>query len=270
MLPYLNLGCGTKFHPEWVNIDFVSTGEGVIAHNLLQGVPMPDNKFEAVYHSHVLEHFPRDKGFEFIKECYRVLKPGGVIRIAIPDLEQIARNYIEQLELALKGDKSASLNYDWMVLEMYDQTVREKEGGNMLKYLGDKNINEEFVFKRIGEEGKIFREMIMNRKPEVVTVRKKKITRFFKPKYWRQRWKENLSGEEKEYLEIGRFRRGGEIHQWMYDRFSLGRLLASAGFKDPQVKSAFESNIKEWNKFGLDLHNGKVRKPDSLFMEAYK
>ena len=270
MLPYLNLGCGNKFHPDWVNVDFVSTGEGVIAHNLLSGIPMPDNKFEVVYHSHVLEHFQRDDAFKFIQECYRVLRPGGIIRIAIPDLEQIARNYLEQMELALKGDKAAESNYDWMVLEMYDQTVRNAEGGNMLKYLGSDIPNEAFIYKRIGEEGKMFREMLLSQKNQPAHKAKKKLTRFFKPKYLKNKIKDLVLGSDKSYTEIGKFRKGGEIHQWMYDRYSLGRLLKSAGFKNPEVKSAFESNIPDWNSFGLDLHDNKVRKPDSLFMEAYK
>ena len=43
-LNYLNLGCGSTFHKDWTNVDFVSTGEDVIAHNLLSGVPFNDNK----------------------------------------------------------------------------------------------------------------------------------------------------------------------------------------------------------------------------------
>jgi predicted SAM-dependent methyltransferase len=264
MLPYLNLGCGNKFHTEWTNVDFVSTGKGVIAHDLLRGIPFPDNSFKVVYHSHVLEHFPKRKAAEFIKECYRVLSPGGIIRIAVPDLEQIARNYIQQMEFALKGDKEAEKNYDWILLEMYDQTVREETGGDMLKYLGSPDINESFVYQRIGEEGRVFREQLLKRMPS----QNKKKT--FRIKNLKQYFMNCLLGKSKEYLDIGKFRRGGEIHQWMYDRFSLSRILVDAGFKDPKVMSASESNIDNWNSFALDLHDGKVRKPDSLFMEAFK
>ena len=51
----LNLGCGDRYHPDWTNINFTSTGGGVIAHNLKQGIPFPDESFDVVYHSHVLE-----------------------------------------------------------------------------------------------------------------------------------------------------------------------------------------------------------------------
>lgn len=123
---YLNLGCGAKFHKDWTNVDFVSTGENVIGHNLLAGVPFEANRFDVVYHSHVLEHFPKDKAVEFIKECHRVLKKGGIIRVAIPDLEQIARNYLKYLEESLNKTPKAAEKYEWSLLEMYDQVVRNE------------------------------------------------------------------------------------------------------------------------------------------------
>jgi predicted SAM-dependent methyltransferase len=235
----------------------------------LKGIPVPDNSFKVVYHSHVLEHFSREAGVAFIKECYRVLEKGGIIRIAVPDLEQIAKNYLEQMKLAADGNKISESNYEWMMLEMYDQTVREKEGGNMLKYLGSNISNEEFVYKRIGEEGKSFREMLLLQNKNI-QAKKKKLSSCFKWKNIKRSIKNLILGEEKEYLEIGKFRRGGEIHQWMYDAYSLGKLLKSVGFINIQVKTANDSNIPDWNNFGLDLQNNKVRKPDSLFMEASK
>src|ERR1700743_2591931 len=92
-LPYLNLGCGHHFNKRWVNVDFVSIGDDVIGHNLLKGIPFDDSSFEVVYHSHVLEHFQKRDAVKFIDECYRVLKPGGTIRVVIPDLEQIVTHY---------------------------------------------------------------------------------------------------------------------------------------------------------------------------------
>src|ERR1043165_2793625 len=152
-LPYLNLGCGTSFSKDWTNIDFVSGSEHVQAHNLLKGIPFSDNSFELVYHSHVLEHFPKTKAPEFIGECYRVLKPGGVIRIAIPDLEQIARNYVKYLDESLQNVPGAEQKYDWTLLEMYDQVVREKSGGDMAAYIKDASKNnDDFILQRNGKE----------------------------------------------------------------------------------------------------------------------
>jgi hypothetical protein len=70
---------------------------------------------------------------------------------------------------------------------------------------------------------------------------------------------------------VGQFRLSGEVHQWMYDRLSLGRLLSSAGFSDIRVCKAAESVITDFASYGLDADaQGNVRKPDSLFMEARK
>jgi hypothetical protein len=71
--------------------------------------------------------------------------------------------------------------------------------------------------------------------------------------------------------QIAKFRESGEIHQWMYDRFSLSRLLRQAGFAEDRVCAAGQSGIPNFNSYGLDLTaDGAVRKPDSLFMEAAK
>ncbi|HEY9706602.1 MAG TPA: methyltransferase domain-containing protein, partial [Oculatellaceae cyanobacterium] len=152
---YLNLGCGRRFHPAWTNVDFVSTGEGVIAHNLTNGIPFPDASFDVVYHSHVLEHFPKTEAEVFLRECYRVLRPQGVLRVVVPDLEQIARTYLIALEQASSGSQEWASNYEWILLEMYDQTQRNHSGGEMAAYLFKENIpNQEFVLKRYGIEAK--------------------------------------------------------------------------------------------------------------------
>ncbi len=285
MKNYLNLGCGHRYHSEWINVDFVSTGENVIAHNLLQGIPFEDNHFDVVYHSHVLEHFAKKNGKEFIKECYRVLKKNGIIRLAIPDLEQIAREYLKNLEAALQDNENAKQNYEWIKLELYDQTVRTTEGGDMANYIFQNSIpNEEYVFQRIGEEGKIMRENYLanqkNSQNKNQIIQSEKQTQSFianlKTKI-RNKIKDRLFRDdfekmenEKEYTQLGKFRLGGEIHQWMYDRYSIKKLLEEVGFQNVEVKTAFESNILSWNDYQLESQNGRVFKPDSLFVEAIK
>ncbi len=135
-LNYLNAGCGNKFHPDWHNVDMTSDSPDVLAANLLNGIPFPDNRFDVVYHSQVLEHFPKEKAGGFLKECYRVLKPNGIIRVVVPDLENIVNEYSKLLKENIEhsGELSAA-NYDWIMLELYDQTVRNYSGGQMAEYL---------------------------------------------------------------------------------------------------------------------------------------
>jgi hypothetical protein len=80
-----------------------------------------------------------------------------------------------------------------------------------------------------------------------------------------------LDKEDRRALAIGRFRLGGEVHQWLYDRFSLGRLLKDTGFTNLKVHTALTSDIPEWQSFHLDvLPDGRITKPDLFFMEATK
>jgi predicted SAM-dependent methyltransferase len=276
-LPYLNLGCGSHFNAQWVNVDFSKNGEGVIAHNLLKGIPFADNTFEVVYHSHVLEHFSKDDGALFIKECYRVLKPGGILRITIPDLEQIISNYSRLLMTGKKepGNEKVRADYDWIMIEMYDQTVRNNGGGEMLKYLAEKNlVNEEFVIKRIGYEGEMLRKNILNAVPQKKQLLSRKIYHFARRllslRNYRQWLLKLLFSKEYKLLELAWFRQSGEIHQWMYDIYSITHLLDTSGFKHIAQKDFNESDISNWSSFKLDQVDNKIRKPDSLFVEAGK
>ncbi len=269
---YLNLGCGATFHKDWTNVDFVSTGEGVIGYNLLAGVPFEDNRFDVVYHSHVLEHFPKDKAVYFIKECYRVLNKGGIIRIAIPDLERIAKNYLKYLEESLNNVPKAAEKYEWSLLEMYDQVVRTESGGEMIGFIQDESKQvDDFLLERNGHEVQLLIDNLRIKNEPIEHVPQKKNGFSFNLKNRvKEKLKRILLKEDYQKLNIAQFRTGGEIHQWMYDRYSLKLLLQKCGFTDVQVVTAFTSSISDWNSFELDGKNNLVRKPDSLFVEARK
>jgi hypothetical protein len=99
--------------------------------------------------------FPKRAALGFLQECHRVLKSGGVIRVALPDLERIARLYLEALEKASLGVPGWRENYEWMVLELLDQVVRATPGGLYLDYLRQNPIpNRSFIYERWGAEAK--------------------------------------------------------------------------------------------------------------------
>ena len=199
----INLGCGQHFHDDWVNLDSFPQGKGVIRHNLINGIPFDNNMFDVVYHSHILEHFSRKDGIQFIKECFRILKKNGIIRIAIPDLEKIAKNYLHFLEHAIQGDLMAGHNYHWTMLEMYDQTVRNHPQGDMGFYLKQKEMpNAEFVKSRIGVELKDFQAN--NTQKQVID--KFPVAKYFSVKRYLNRLKMMLlSNNEKKAMQIGQF-----------------------------------------------------------------
>lgn len=276
---YLNLGCGSRFHPAWTNVDFISTGESVIAHNLTQGIPFPNDSFDVVYHSHLLEYFPKTAAESFVTECWRVLRPHGILRVVLPDLEQIARTYLTALEQA-RCSKEWADNYEWILLEMYDQTVRNHSGGEMAMYLFREDIsNEEFILERCGIEAKnlITTGLQHRQQPQLARVSQpkrllKQIYRFVRyPTYRRELLLKSVLGREYSVLQIGRFRQSGEVHQWMYDRYSLALLLEKCGLGNTIQRTATESYIPNWASFNLDTELDRtVYKPDSLFMEAIK
>lgn len=278
-MKYLNLGCGDRFHPSWTNINFISTGEGVIAHDLKHGIPFPDNSFDAVYHSHVLEHFPKEEAEPFIRDCYRVLRPQGVLRVVVPDLEQIAKMYLYSLEKASNGSEEWEQNYQWMLLEMYDQTVRNQTGGEMLKFLSQPDLsNQTFVVQRCGGEVQNLIAVTQNISPPLSSEKfivklVKGIYRIFRYHNYRRQaiLRLILTRQELDALRIGQFRQSGEIHQWMYDHYSLSVLLKKVGLVTVTQRTAYDSFIPNWIGFNLDTEpDGAIYKPDSLYIEAIK
>lgn len=249
---FLNLGSGNHFSssPEWTNVDSRSF-PGVLVHDLMKPLPFPDEEFEVVYQSDVLEHLPKRYAPIFIKGCCRVLKTGGIMRVAVPDLESVTRDYLSCLEIFEEYPGMASEEeYDWIVTELIDQMTRRRSGGEMLNFWRKKPMPAlEFVLERVGSEPL---GTMQGNTPPVPDVGYP------------------LPGET-DPLELGRFMLSGEVHQWMYDGFSLNRLLLSNGFSRTYSASATSSVIPDFQKYGLDVEpDGRVRKPDSLFMEAVK
>lgn len=84
-----HLGCGQKnYIPGWVNVDanFISAKIDLWA-NLEQGLPFRDGSVERIYSFHVIEHLPDNALAQHFREMYRVLMPGGVIRVGGPDID---------------------------------------------------------------------------------------------------------------------------------------------------------------------------------------
>jgi predicted SAM-dependent methyltransferase len=80
----LHIGCGRTHLPGWVNIDLAGLGAD-IPWNLRHRLPLPDGSSEAVFHEHLLEHLPIGGALSLLRECWRLLRPGGIIRVGVPD-----------------------------------------------------------------------------------------------------------------------------------------------------------------------------------------
>lgn len=97
----LHLGSGGEPKAGWVNIDLV--GDPVdVAWNLASPLPFQSASVDAVFHEHLLEHLPLRDGAALMQECYRILKPGGILRVGVPDAGKLIRSYAGDREYLKK------------------------------------------------------------------------------------------------------------------------------------------------------------------------
>ena len=150
----LNLGCGVKTSdsPDVINVDWSfylrlkrsglagralarvlgperrarlrSIPDNVVVHDLTKGIPFPDSSADAVYHSHVLEHLDRRDAERLMREIKRVLRPEGVQRIVVPDLERLCRAIIDHLDAC--GDPVERSRHDERIEALLEQAVRRE------------------------------------------------------------------------------------------------------------------------------------------------
>jgi SAM-dependent methyltransferase len=155
----LNLASGTRTDWSWNNLDFSpyatlrrnpylarvfdalgflsaqrkqrlrETDPAIISWDLARGIPFPADTFDVVYHSHFLEHLPRRAAKTFLADCRRVLRPGGILRIVVPDLEAIVRMYSLAIDELDSGNRAAEPNHEQAIYELFDQIVRSESSG---------------------------------------------------------------------------------------------------------------------------------------------
>lgn len=90
----LHLGCGTLLLDDWVNVDLIGLPVDM-AWNITRALPFPDNSVNAIFNEHVLEHLTPEDGYQFLKDAYRVLQPGGVLRVVMPDAHLYIKSYVD-------------------------------------------------------------------------------------------------------------------------------------------------------------------------------
>jgi SAM-dependent methyltransferase len=121
----INIGCGATPTEGWINLDnslairaarrpVLLRGlrtVGVLSHesldlaataraeniqwaNAVRRIPFPDNSADVIYSAHMIEHLDRDEARRFLAEARRVLRPGGIVRLAAPDLRLLVDGYL--------------------------------------------------------------------------------------------------------------------------------------------------------------------------------
>jgi len=92
----LQLGCGANLLAGWLNSDFEPADGSVIFVDARRRLPFDDSTFDYVFTEHMLEHLDYLEGRAMLGECCRILRPGGRIRIATPDLRFLIELYSPQ------------------------------------------------------------------------------------------------------------------------------------------------------------------------------
>lgn len=271
---YINLACGPVFldNLNWINLDHASSFNAVKKANLLKRLPLKQEVADLVYSSHFLEHIPYAKVIDFLNEILRILKPGGVVRLVLPDLENMANSYVNLRKL---GDHQKA---DFLVLEMIDQCVRNIGGGQLgvfyskIKDHPDQHKSMiEFIRERTGEnltacssqqkQNYIFPINFTS----ILAAIARRIERYWikivilaLPSAFRD---QNISLADT-----------GERHHWVWDFYSLKKVLEAVCFLDVKRVSANTSTFKDFPFYPLDLDdNGKPRKGvESMYIEATK
>jgi predicted SAM-dependent methyltransferase len=93
----LHLGCWHRYLDGYINIDI--KGSSADLHADLRNLPFEDCTVDEIYASHVLEHFGRHEFLGVLKEWNRVLKAGGRIYVAVPDIDSAISYYLKHGDL---------------------------------------------------------------------------------------------------------------------------------------------------------------------------
>lgn len=265
----VNIACGGVYVQGWMNLDFAPHSSSVTRANLLDRLPLAGAEADLVYSSHFIEHVPRDAVSHLLSECFRILKRGAHLRLVLPDLEEMCRAYLANRDHG-EHDKA-----DFLVLEMLDQCVRVKPGGELGEFYEHlrsaptrRNKMIEFVRQRTGHEllsstgasDPRWKRMLKN--PGHLVGRLQglycRVVLALLPSAFR---KQNIS-----------LASVGERHAWIYDFHSIEQLLEQAGFTDIRRVTASTSGIGYFPSFPLDLTSeGLPRKGlQSMYIEAVK
>lgn len=95
----LNLGCWHRHIPGWVHVDLCDMPHIDYKSGIDDLSMFDDATVDLIYSSHSFEYFDRQKAVDVLAEWRRVLKPGGVLRMAVPDFDALIKVYQKTGEL---------------------------------------------------------------------------------------------------------------------------------------------------------------------------
>ena len=139
----LNLGCGDVYFDGWVNIDMESE-KADLKHDLRSPLPYDDSSADYIYNEHFIEHLTVTEGLAFLSDCHRVLRKGGVLRIATPNLDYLLFRYFFFWKWRSWYKK---YGYEWIKTRAEMVNIAFREWGHQYLY------NKEELERRLKEAG---------------------------------------------------------------------------------------------------------------------
>lgn len=91
----LDIGCGWNMNPDFITVDYSWRNKLDICWDITRGLPLPDACVTGVFSEHCLEHLPLLAGDRVLSEIWRVLRPGGRVRLVVPDGELYMSRYVD-------------------------------------------------------------------------------------------------------------------------------------------------------------------------------
>jgi predicted SAM-dependent methyltransferase len=137
--PYLQVGSGRNVIHGFENLDFFSVKPAelklqVRRHDLRYPLPYPDESFRGAVSEHVLEHLYAHQAIALMRELHRVLKPGGILRMVVPDLGKYIRFYhtpssMPKMQRSYRSGCEAlwSLTQNWGHVSVWDAPMMTKQ-----------------------------------------------------------------------------------------------------------------------------------------------
>lgn len=137
----LHLGCGKRHIPGYVHIDAVDYQHVDHVATIDNLSFIPDGSVEVIYNCHVLEHFKRKEVERVLCEWYRVLKPGGVLRISVPDFAKLSEVYQRygKLDMVIgalfgRGDYLYNIHYNVFDFDSLKDVLEKTGFNNVQRY----------------------------------------------------------------------------------------------------------------------------------------
>jgi predicted SAM-dependent methyltransferase len=94
----INLGSGHWKLEDWVNVDIDRESQPDVCANLARGLPFASASARLMHTEDFIDQLELDQAVEFLRECHRILAPGGVLRVLTPDMRRLAELYLNDPE----------------------------------------------------------------------------------------------------------------------------------------------------------------------------